>query len=304
MSHVNNHIDVPSFKLDDQNTWFDVCGAGIKYQWVFDFKSCYHQIMLNEDHVVYFGFAWPDEHGNVEYYVFLVMPFGYIKAPYICKHFFKPLIRRWRKMSIPTCLFYDDCISGAFTWEAAKMYSDRQRIDMLKSHVLINPPKSDFSPSPVVTWLGHRFDVGEGVVSITEERVDRLMTKLRNVEEKWPVVSARDVAKVVGSVISSGLVFPQDAQFMTRFLQTVINYREEKKFKWGQAFDVEDTEVADLVWTELMFSVQTKVKELSPTFGPLTFKLSIGPSKVAQEVIWIFFHGNRVQSHPEVAGVL
>ena len=182
MSHVNNHIDTPSFKLDDQNTWFDVCAAGIKYQWVFDFKSCYHQIMLNEDHVVYFGFAWPDEHGNLEYYVFLVMPFGYIKAPYICKHFFKPLIRRWRKMSIPTCLFYDDCVSGAFTWEAAKMSSDKQRIDMLKAHVLINPQKSDFSPSPVVTWLGHKFDVERGVVSITEERVERLMGGWRG---KW-----------------------------------------------------------------------------------------------------------------------
>ena len=133
------------------------------------------------------------------------------------------------------------------------MYSDKQRIDMLKAHVLINPQKSDFSPSPVVTWLGHKFDVERGVVSITEERVERLMTKVRKLEEKWPVVSARDVAKVVGSVISAALVFPQEGQFMTRFLQTVINYREERKFKWGQDFDVGDTEVADLAWTELMF---------------------------------------------------
>ena len=50
-------------------------------------------------------------------------------------------------MSIPTCLFYDDCISGAHSKEAGKMFSDRQRIDLLESHVLVNPAKSDFTPS-------------------------------------------------------------------------------------------------------------------------------------------------------------
>ena len=156
-------------------------------------------------------------------------------------------------MSIPTCLFYDDCISGAFSWEAAKMFSDRQRIDMLKAHVLVNPSKSDFRPSTSVTWLGHKFDVGKGCVSITEERVERVMKKIKTLEEKWPLVSAREVAKVVGSVISAALVFPQDAQFMTRFLQTVVNYRVEKEYKWSDRFDVEKTGVGDLAWTELSF---------------------------------------------------
>ena len=266
MSHVNNHIDAPSFKLDDQRTWFEVCKTGIAVQWVFDFKSCYHQMMLNEDHTVYFGFAWPDEDGNVVYYVFVVMPFGYIKAPYICKHFFRPLIKRWRKMSIPTCLFYDDCISGAHSKEAGKMFSDRQRIDLLESHVLVNPAKSDFTPSPSVVWLGHKFDVGEGTVSITEERVERVTKKILTLEQKWPKVAARDLAKVVGSVISASLVFPQESQFMTRFLQAAVNHREERRYKWSQEFDVGETEVADLAKTELMFWKKVIVEKNSRRF--------------------------------------
>ena len=47
-----------------------------------------------------------------------------------------------------------------------------------------------------------------------------------------------------------------------------------------------------------------KVKELSPTNGPLMFKWPMGPSEVAEEVIWIFSRGNHIQSRPEAARVL
>ena len=254
MSHVNNHCKSPSFQLDDQRTWFNVCKSGIKYHWVFDLKSCYHQLMLKESAQKYFGFAWKDLKTDiVHYYVFVVVPFGFLKAPYVCKYFFHPLIKVWRKKGIPTCLFYDDCVSGAYSKEAAKMFADKQRIDLLNAHVLVSPSKSDFSASSSVVWLGHLFDLQLGVVSITEKRLELAEERMRTVERNWPVVSARQVARVVGSIGSCSLVFQEEEQFMTRFLQQIINYKEHEEFTWNKKFDVGLAGVADQAWRELSF---------------------------------------------------
>ena len=143
----------------------------------------------------FFGFAWRDSlTGRIHYYVFIVVPFGLLKAPYVCKHFFHPLIKVWRRQGIPTCLYYDDCVSGAYTKEAAKIFADRQRIDLLNAHVLVSPSKSDFSASSSIVWLGHLFDLSEGTVSITEKRIAATEGRMEVLENNWPVVSAREVA--------------------------------------------------------------------------------------------------------------
>ncbi len=46
-----------------------------------------------------------------------------------------------------------------------------------------------------------------------------------------------------------------------------------------------------------------KVKELSPTNGPLMFKWPMGPSEVAQEVIWNVTPSTDIYTHPQHAGV-
>ena len=210
--------------------------------------------MMNKDHSKYVGFAWTNpKTGITKYYVFLVVPFGLLKAPYVCKHLFHPLIKTWQRLSIPCCLFYDDCVTGAYTKETAKMFADRQRIDMLKAHVLIAPNKSDFSASPTTTWLGHLFDMERGGVSITEERISRAEEKMTDLAQSWPVVSARQLARVVGSVNSCSLVLREEVQFMTRFLQSCINHREEKGYNWNKKYNVHRTGVAELAWRELTF---------------------------------------------------
>ena len=161
----------------------------------------------------FFGFAWRDSlTGRIHYYVFVVVPFGLLKAPYVCKHFFHPLIKVWRRQGIPTCLYYDDCVSGAYTEEAAMMFADRQRIDLLNAHVLVSPSKSDFSASASTVWLGHLFDLREGTVSITEKRIAATERRMEVLENNWPVVSAREVARVVGSIGSCSLVFQYEEQ--------------------------------------------------------------------------------------------
>jgi len=269
MSHVNNHSVSPSFKLDDQNVWFEVARTGLKFNWVFDFKSCFHQILVHKTHTKYFGFHWTNPKTNVsKSYVFVVVPFGLLKAPYVCKHLFKPLIKTWRRLSIPTCLFYDDCISGAYTEEAAKLFMDRQRIDLQRAHILIAHEKSDFSLNSTAIWLGHQFNLKEGHVEITEKRILRCEEKMQMVLRKWPFISARDLARVVGSLISMFLVLREEVQFMTRYLQQAINYREEIELSWSKIYDINETGVGERAKIELLHWISNLRKFNIRKFNP------------------------------------
>ena len=55
---------------------------------------------------------------------------------------------------------------------------------------------------PGTLWLGHVCDLEVGECRISEVRVERCYAKIAQLQQIWPVVTARDVARVVGSLIS------------------------------------------------------------------------------------------------------
>ena len=50
-------------------------------------------------------------------------------------------------------------------------------------------------------------------------------------------MTTKVVASIVGSVVSMKLILGDRAVFLTRFLQTLVNYREERNFSWTKVVD-------------------------------------------------------------------
>lgn len=214
----------------------------------------------------YMVFEW-EINGELLYFCYVCLPFGYLDAPRICKRIFYPLVRRWRsEFNIPIVLFFDDGAFAARNEKELKMISDRIKSDLVNSHVLINPEKSNVEGGDVDTFLGHVWDLKSKVVKITDKRVAKLLAHCSHLLKVWPVVTAKEVARVVGSVISMSLVLEENSMFMTRGLQSVVNWREVIGCGWSKKFDARNSVLAEIAEQEVQFWIRSIEKLNSRPF--------------------------------------
>ena len=234
LSSTNDYVKSLPFVLEDQNTFLEMA-RDCKYVATFDIKSCYHQIPMHKDSRKYLGFKW-EINGVTRYFQFKVLPFGLTSGPYICKKLFKPLVNKWRQAGIKIVLFFDD---GALCHRSFQICGEHSQIvknDLLKAHILPNMKKSEWFPKTSCTWLGFFWNFENATVSVSAERVSKLFKKLYQFK-KSPCMTTKVVASIVGSVVSMKLILGDRAVFLTRFLQTLVNYREERNFPWTKVVD-------------------------------------------------------------------
>ena len=99
---------------------------------------------------------------------------------------------------------------------------------MTRYGFLINEEESLWEPVQVITWLGTVFDTCQGFVSVTERRISKLKNSInfiyvRTVDRK--TVKVRDLASVVGQVISLTPCVGSVARIMTRSLDANVNQK-------------------------------------------------------------------------------
>ena len=234
LSATNDYVKSVPFVLEDQNTFLEMA-RDCKYVAKFDIKSCYHQIPMHKNSRKYLGFKWTIN-GVIRYFQFKVLPFGLTTGPYICKKLFKPLVNKWRTEGIKLVLFFDDGALCHKSFQICNDHSQTVKNDLLKAHILPNMQKSEWNPKTSCTWLGFFWNFENATVSLSSERVIKLFNKLYQFK-KNPCMTTKVVASIVGSVVSMKLILGDRAVFLTRFLQTLVNYREEMNFPWTKIVD-------------------------------------------------------------------
>jgi hypothetical protein len=91
---VNQHLWKQSVKFEDLKVVLSYLRKGV-HLIKFDL-SAYHFIDIYQPHTDFLGFAWPDDNGILNYYTFLVLPFGLSSACYIFTKLTRPLVKKWR----------------------------------------------------------------------------------------------------------------------------------------------------------------------------------------------------------------
>ena len=235
LSVTNKYVKSDKFCLEDQNLFYDLAKSG-KYVSSFDLKACYHQIPIHKNSRQYLGFQWVIQ-GELRHFVFKVLPFGLTSGPYVCKMLFRPLVKKWREASIKVVLYFDDGILCAETFVLCNRHAHLVKSDLLLAHILPNHSKSVWEPQTSTTWLGYFWNFNNSSVAVSAERTVKLFQKLFAFRKARPFLSAKVIAKVVGSVVSMRLVFGERAIFLCRSLQMLVNFRNEHNIPWSKAID-------------------------------------------------------------------
>ena len=113
-------------------------------------------------------------------------------------------------------IFLDDGLGGGTNSIMAKINSLTVRADLTRYGFVINEEKSLWEPVQVITCLRTVFDTYQGLISVTERRVSKLKSS----------IDLRDVASVVGQVISLTPCVGSVAKIMTRAQYTVVNQKQ------------------------------------------------------------------------------
>ena len=124
-------------------------------------------------------------------------------------------------------IFLDDSSGGGINSITAKINSLTVRADLTWYGFVINEEKSLREPVQVISWLGTVFDTYQGLISVTERRFSKLKSSIDLLrKDDCKIFKVRDVASVVGQVISLTPCVGSIARIMTYALYTVVNQKQ------------------------------------------------------------------------------
>ena len=233
LRYLNQYMHVVKFKYEDLRTaalMFEIH----EYLFKFDLKSGYHHVDIHPDHYQFLGFQWENK-GEPCYYVFSVLPFGLCTAPYLFTKLMRPLIKLWRGKGLKAIIYLDDGIVSVKGERQAREASVLVKRDLERAGFVINIEKSCWVPSHIIDWLGFRIDLAKGVFSVPPEKLDALKAVVKHVRGS-PTVPARQLASVIGKIISMSLGLGPIARLMTRSLYASLN----KRTAWCQRLQLSE----------------------------------------------------------------
>lgn len=208
--HINPHIFKERFKFDNWKIMLEFVQAG-GYMFKFDLKQGYHHVEIN-----------PSQWGYLGYFTFVVLAFGIRSAPFIFTKIMRQLVRHWRRNCIKIACFLDD--GGGFEKDPtiAIIKSNFVRTSLALSDFIVNEEKSNWTPCQVMTWLGVGINLALFRLFIPEDRASSLKETIQWILTKMPHVTARDLSRLTGKVISTQLVLGDITRLKTRHLYKVI----------------------------------------------------------------------------------
>lgn len=244
LRHVNQYLEKQKIKYEDWKVGLSYFQKGA-FMISFDLKSGYHHIEIHTEYRTFLGFAWKFPDGNARrYFIFTVLPFGLSTAPHIFTKTLKSLVKHWRYNGISLGLFLDDGWLTENEREACQALSQNIRSDLTDSGLITNEDKCQWEPCQVMEWLGLVWDTFNGYICVTERRLTNMLEGINSVFQKNFLVSPRQLASLVGKIISAGAVFGNIARLMTRYCSISIAAAQD----WDSVFLLDEYCQRELVF--------------------------------------------------------
>jgi ribonuclease HI len=220
LRHVNQCIDKQKFKIEGiSNALQLLIKDGFMYK--FDLKSGYHHVEIHDQHHKYLGFSW--NFGEQDrYFEFTCLPFGLSSAPYLFTKLLRPLVKHWRSKGFKSIVYLDDGWGIAEDFLTCARIAREVQEDLSAAGFVINENKSDFNPTQVIKWLGFSWNTNFGTLSIPEDKVSKFILDLEAIINSTSNLTARQLAKVTGKIISFSSSFGNICNIMSRYLHIAI----------------------------------------------------------------------------------
>ena len=253
LRYINQYLVIPKFTLEDVAVAKQIFHKG-DFLFTFDLQSAYHHLEIADDYKEYLGFSW-ELNGRKKWFVFNVLPFGLSTGPFIFTKLGRVLVRHWRSEGINIFLYLDDGIGGAASLDRARILSTQVKQDLKNCGFLLSEEKCLCEPKQRAVWLGFEFDTTCGKLFVKCDRVKKLkqwvgkmLNQIQGVKyysdsgRVGPLVRVRELAGIVGQIISMYNGIGNVAQLRTRSMQWCI----ETRAGWDSSVAVNEEAFAEL----------------------------------------------------------
>ena len=131
-------------------------------------------------------------------------------------------MKRWRSHGLRAIVYIDDGICVASTEAESKAVCDFIVEDLHRARSVLNLEKSALEPTQIGRWLGFTIDLDSGAFLVREEKISKLRSSVTSMVAAGSC-SARQLASVVGQIISMSLAIGPVARLYTRSMYDFIN---------------------------------------------------------------------------------
>lgn len=240
LRYVNKHIIAPKFKLDDVRVALEYVTQGC-FMCSFDIKSGYYHLNIRKELQTYLGFAW-NFNGKAKFFTFTVLPFGLSTGPFLFTKLLRPVIQHWRAEGCKVLIYIDDGFIAAQNYEKAAMLALKCKQDLENLGFFLND-KCVWTPVQHIKYLGFEINSEHFEICIYTRQKTEWCEGKKSLVEKTKV-SAIELAKITGNIISCSLVLGSMTRLKTRKMYSFIN----SCATWDKLYCM-----CDEVKTELLF---------------------------------------------------
>jgi hypothetical protein len=237
MRMVNDFVVSEKFKYENLATEGRRVFAPGYHTAAADLAAAYHHVPIASMAQYLYGFAW-----RGRFYVYTVLPFGFVEAPRVFTRMCKPMVAMWRggqgdtrrdtTAGVALLPYVDDFAWGDPNWLRTLEWSLRIATDMTWLGWLISFGKSDFLPRQRREHLGFLMDTSvrlrgvlTGAFMVPVTRQERIIAKATEIKSSRRVM-VRRLAKLAGDVVSASLALGGVARLFTRRLYALIETRD------------------------------------------------------------------------------
>ena len=164
-----------------------------------DLKDAYYSVPIADEHQKYLKFLWQDQ-----LYAFTCLPMGLTSSPRIFTKILKPVFATLRSKFGHSCLGYiDDSLNLGDTYTEAEKATLHAVELLILLGFMIHPEKSIITPTQIIEFLGFVLNSILMIVKLTDRKAEKIMKLCIHFCHKGKAFTIREVASLIGSLISS-----------------------------------------------------------------------------------------------------
>ena len=150
---------------------------------------------------------------------YAALPFGWIRSTEKLAVMTKPLMQHWLQQGLTALIYVDDGIGYGRGAEAMQRKAAIMMADLDRLGFAVAMEKSDFTPKSKVEWCGFVWCTSSFTVTVPTEKALRFRAAIQSVRDRADrKIPAKDVAGVIGKIVSCGRALGRLAILLTRSL--------------------------------------------------------------------------------------